>query len=91
MELSEKATEILLIAQEECSEVSQVISKIFRFGLHNHWYGKINKNRLEEEIGDLLCMVELLINEGILDSNNVSAATIEKREKLKLWSKIYNS
>jgi hypothetical protein len=41
---------------------------------------------LEEEIGDLLCMIDLLQEKGILDENSIAAAFHNKREKLKIWS-----
>ena len=48
--------EVLCITQEECSEVSQSVSKIFRFGWDSKHpkTGVDNKAHLEEEIGDLL-------------------------------------
>ena len=52
---NEKLHETLIITQEECAEVIQVISKIMRFGLDE------NDHRLESELGDLLCMVDLLM------------------------------
>ena len=56
----DKETEILSIAQEECAEVIQAISKCFRFGLDNVKPGKPKTNRehLEEELGDLMAMLK---------------------------------
>ena len=66
----EKVTEILTIAQEECAEVIQVISKIHRFGIGNEHVGSqrgiTNTEKLEEEVGDLLAMIDLLVENGIL-------------------------
>ena len=45
--------EILLIAQEECAEVTQAISKVFRFGIDEVYNDRTNKQRLTEEVGDL--------------------------------------
>lgn len=85
--------QILTITQEECAEVIQVISKIFRFGLgHEHissHRGITNTQKLEEEVGDLLAMVDLLIEEQILDPEHLSAAKQQKIQKLKVWSDIY--
>ena len=87
----DKLNEILLITQEECAEVTQAISKIFRFGYQDTWPvgGPNNQAKLEEEVGDLLCMVDLMIESGILSDSNVNAARHNKREKLKTWSKIF--
>lgn len=86
MNTSEK--EILLIAQEECAEVTQAISKIFRFGYDSAHNGETNKQRLTEETGDLLCMIELMMSKGIIDSIEVLDAKKAKLEKLKKWSSI---
>jgi NTP pyrophosphatase (non-canonical NTP hydrolase) len=83
MKVNDKVKEALVITQEECAEVIQVISKIFRFGLDE------NDHRLEDEIGDLLCMIELLVNLGVVRSDKLDLAKRVKVEKLKKWSKLY--
>ena len=45
--------EIMLITQEECAEVTQAISKVFRFGFLSYHNGKSNRQHLAEELGDL--------------------------------------
>ena len=75
--------EILVITQEEAAEVIQVISKCIRFGMDG------NKEKLTQEVGDLLCMVDLLLDQGVIDPLEVSNAKEIKAEKLKKWSKIY--
>lgn len=80
--------EILSITQEECAEVIQAISKIFRFGLDTEWKGETNREHLEEEIGDLQAMINLLIENKIVDSSNVENAAIKKTAKLQKWSSI---
>jgi NTP pyrophosphatase (non-canonical NTP hydrolase) len=89
--MNEETREILLILQEECAEVSQAISKCFRFGPDQMKPGKefTNINMLEEEIGDLFAMVELLVDAkvGITDKGIVEAK-MKKFEKLKQWSNL---
>ena len=88
--MDNQVKEILCITQEECSEVSQAVSKIFRFGwdsVHPST-GLDNKYRLEEEIGDLLCMIDILVEKCIISDDAVNAARKTKREKLKMWSNI---
>ena len=80
--------EILLITQEECAEVTQAISKIFRFGLMSEHKGVTNLAHLEEEAGDLLCMLYLMQKHGLVDWVNVEKAKANKLEKLKTWSSI---
>jgi NTP pyrophosphatase (non-canonical NTP hydrolase) len=84
--------EVLCIAQEECAEVTQAISKIFRFGWDSCHpeTGVTNKNHLEVEIGDLQAMIDILIEKSMISDNAVNAARIAKKEKLKKWSTIYN-
>lgn len=80
--------EVMLIAQEECAEVIQAISKVFRFGFTSTHNGKNNREHLEEEIGDLICMFQLMEEKGMVDWTHVSLYTQKKREKLKTWSNI---
>jgi len=90
--MDDKVKEILLITQEECAEVTQAISKVFRFGLNERWPEPIdptNKERLEEEVGDLLCMIDIMVEKGIISDEKLNKAKINKREKLKTWSSIF--
>ena len=84
-------SEILLITQEECAEVSQAISKVFRFGMEDaHPVTKINnREHLEEEIGDLICMIELLVENNLINQANIDSAAVNKRTKLRKWSTIF--
>jgi NTP pyrophosphatase (non-canonical NTP hydrolase) len=90
--MDSKTKEILDITQEECAEVVVAVSKISRFGLDNYKPGKPKTNRqhLEEEVGDLLAMVDLMLEHDIIDHNSVELARVAKKEKLKLWSNIYS-
>ena len=90
--MDDKVKEILLITQEECAEVTQAISKVFRFGLNERWPEPINptnKERLEEEDGDLLCMIDIMVENGIISDENLNKARNNKRQKLKTWSSIF--
>jgi NTP pyrophosphatase (non-canonical NTP hydrolase) len=88
--MQSKEQEILLIAQEECAEVTQAISKVFRFGFDSEYNGKTNQQRLTEELGDLLCMINLMIETGIVDDMSVHKAASNKRNKLQQWSNIFD-
>ena len=87
-----KHTEVMDILQEECAEVIQAVSKCRRFGIDEIHLklGKSNRENLTEEVGDLLCMIDLLIKSGIVDDQAVYFARVAKEEKLKKWSTIYN-
>jgi len=80
--------EILLITQEECAEVTQAISKVFRFGMEAEHNGATNRERLEEEVGDLMCMIDLMIDSGMISESAVMTAKHEKMNKLMTWSNI---
>jgi NTP pyrophosphatase (non-canonical NTP hydrolase) len=88
--MDNQVKEVLCIAQEECAEVTQAISKIFRFGWDSKrdTGGDTNKQSLEKEIGDLLTMVDILVEKCIISDSNINAARKAKREKLKIWSSI---
>ena len=83
--------EVLLIAQEECAEVTQAISKIFRFGIDGSHNERTNKERLTEELGDLHCMIELIVESGLIDRSDLLNASGFKRHKLLKWSSIFES
>jgi len=90
-QMNDQTREVLLILQEECAEVTQAISKCFRFGPDQMKPGKdrTNVNMLEEEIGDLYAMVELLVDMKIgVTQNGISKAKKQKFEKLKQWSNL---
>lgn len=78
MTIDEKE-ELLVIFMEECAEAQVEASKIIRFG---------SSNAINNEVGDLLCMVELLKEYGLIDMGMVNKATKAKREKLKKWSNL---
>jgi NTP pyrophosphatase (non-canonical NTP hydrolase) len=89
--MNEQTREIMSILQEECAEVTQAVSKCFRFGLENHKPGKplTNKEHLEVELGDVIAMIELLQDLGIVSTTAIELAKHQKFEKLKKWSTIY--
>lgn len=86
----DKQNEIMAITQEECAEVIQAISKVMRFGLQTCHNGVSNKDHLEEEMGDLLCMFQLLEEFEMVDWSRVSIYASKKREKLMKWSNIFS-
>ena len=89
--MNEQTKEVMDILQEECAEVIQAVSKISRFGIDNVKPGKPKTNRehLEEELGDMLAMIDILIDKGIVSSDHLASAKTAKIEKLKKWSTIY--
>jgi len=83
--------EILNILLEECSEVIQAISKIFRFGFdsrHPDYPLLTNRVHLMEELGDLHCMMNLLYQKNVIPFEEVVRYSEMKLAKLKKYSNI---
>lgn len=77
-----------IIAQEECAEVIQAISKIFRFGLDTlHCEtGISNKKALETEMGQLLYMLQETVQYYDLDSVSIWQAADDKQQSFDKWA-----
>ena len=90
--MNEQIAEALGILQEECAEVIQEVSKIRRFGLNSisHHTGVSHGTTLEMEIGDLLCLVDYLVDKEIITEFGLELAKKEKQFKLMKWSKLYD-
>ncbi len=87
--MNKQEAELLNITLEECAEVTQAISKIFRFGwasCHPSTPGLTNRDHFEEEVGDLLCMIQLLEKQNLINGDNVRQAAKNKLNKLAKWS-----
>lgn len=78
--------ELLTIFMEECAEATVEASKLIRFG--SDTFGDVHK--MEVEVGDLLCMIDLLNEYGIINTLEVEVHKRNKREKLKQWSNLQN-
>lgn len=79
-----KLEKALVILMEEASEVTQAASKCFRFN------EKKDYERLEEEIGDFMCLYEYLVDNGLIDPAKVAMQVPKKKAKLKQWSNLYD-
>jgi len=89
--MNEDTKEILTILQEECAEVIVEVSKCFRFGPDQMMEGVdvTNMQRLQKELGDLLAMVELLVDNNVGVTNEaLEEAKKNKFKKLKRWSNL---
>ena len=74
--------ELLTITMEECGELIQACSKAIRC---DDYY---MNEKLIEEIGDVMCMIELLQQYDIVSYQEIDDRVIEKRNKLKQWSSL---
>jgi NTP pyrophosphatase (non-canonical NTP hydrolase) len=84
--------EALGILQEECAEVIVEVSKIRRFGMDSTYNdGPTQRERLEKEVGDVLAMVDILLDQGVLSKIGLAISIEDKKNKLKEWSTIYET
>lgn len=79
---------------EECGELTQVCSKTMRkFStidqvVEDTTRASVNRVKLIEEVGDVLCMIELMVEHGVLTNDELGARVTLKRDKLKTWSNL---
>ena len=91
MIINDRDREILTITQEEAAEVIQEISKVMRFGIDAmHRDGMPHRERLASEVGDLLCMIDLMIDNRMVDPAAIVLAKQAKIDKLRKYSRIYS-
>ena len=91
--MNQKEKEILIILQEECAEVIQEASKIFRFGFESCYPtddSATSRERLTLELGQVLCMIGLLVERNVVDEEALLTAMEAKKIKLKKWSTIFD-
>lgn len=72
---------LLECLSEECNEVGQRVSKALRFGLTEVQDGQelTNAERIIEEMRDLICVYQILFNEGFLPAGNVTAKDVDNK------------
>lgn len=89
--MNTRVKEALGILQEECAEVIVEVSKCNRFGTDSVHYktGQTHREMLENEIGDVLALVDILLEERIITDKGLKQATQAKKDKLKKWSNLY--
>ena len=67
---------LLIVAMEECGELIQACSKVYR-----HGNKKQDKKVLSEEIGDVLAMISLLIEEGYVNLDIAEKKKVAREKK----------
>ena len=81
--------QLMAITAEECGELTQVCMKVIRrhddFDIEPKW-----REKLVEEAGDVLCMIELMTRHGLLTGEELRARVNVKMDKLKTWSTLIN-
>jgi len=54
--------------------------------LRTSWFNEKNRKKLVEEVGDVECMIELMVEWSLLDREDIEKRIEKKRQKLALWS-----
>ena len=81
----DKQTEVLVITMEECGELTQACSKVIRTNQKEEYMRELTK-----EVGDVMCMIDLLVQNNLVDENDIKLCAKKKREKLMKWSNLFN-
>ena len=71
--------ELMVITMEECGELIQACSKAMRTR-------EYSSQQLTEEVGDVMCMVGLLMQYGLIDEEDIEERVKVKLAKLAKWS-----
>tara|TARA_B100000212_G_scaffold262071_1_gene201904 strand:+ start:1212 stop:1472 length:261 start_codon:yes stop_codon:yes gene_type:complete len=84
MAMKSKDVEALVITMEECGELVQACSKMIR----SDGKKKYHQN-LQDEAGDVYCLLQVLIQRGLINEASLKDREKEKLHKLKKWSKLF--
>ena len=76
-----KLEQLMVITMEECGELVQACSKKLRGS-------KTSTKLLIKEVGDVQCMIDLIVESGLLAREDISSRVQVKRDKLKTWSNL---
>lgn len=82
--IQDKTDELMIITAEEAGELTQACTKILRHGIDEQ---KIKA--LLEEIGDMQCMIELLVSHNIITNEDIEKRKVIKLDKLKKYSNLW--
>lgn len=84
--LTEYERELLVILMEECAEVTQAASKLIRFGKENcPENGVPNTTTFSYEAGDLGHMMQMAMDAGLLNREDVLVGERRKGERLAIF------
>jgi NTP pyrophosphatase (non-canonical NTP hydrolase) len=89
--MDNKTLELLELVKEESGELVVAASKCTRWGLNSVWQGRSNLQNLTQEAADVMCLIQLLVDAGVIDGVELATAQVSKIEKLKKWSSIFKN
>ena len=79
----EKLTEHMIITMEECGELTQACSKVLRTDFKDHAL-----QDLKQEVADVVCMIELMKKNGLVNDADIVQGIQNKMEKLEIYSNL---
>ena len=82
----DKLEQLMIITMEECGELIQVCSKVLRKRATQGKVPEGTSDKLEAEVADVLCMIELMKENKLIFDDGLEAGIERKRNKLKTWS-----
>ena len=82
----DKLEQLMIITMEECGELIQVCSKVLRKRATQGKVPEETSDKLEAEVADVLCMIELMKENKLIFEDVIEAGIERKRNKLKTWS-----
>jgi hypothetical protein len=83
-----KLQELMVLTMEECGELTQRCSKIIRKFETLEEVTEEQRVLLLEEVGDVQCLINLMIESRLLTKAEIDARIDTKRNKLKTWSNL---
>jgi len=81
-----RTEELMVITMEECGELTQACSKVIRRG--EMYKNSDSEITFKEEVGDVFCMIELLVENDMITWKEIKERALVKREKLNKWSNL---
>ena len=75
-------TELLVITMEECGEMIEACSKAIRCEDY------VDNDKLIEEVGDVLCMIDIMVDKGLLSERDLNNRIQLKKMKLLQYSNL---
>ena len=87
----DKLYELMIITMEECGELKQACSKVLRKRENQQITREPSKQSLVDltkEVADVMCMIDLMKEQGLVNDFDLMQGVKSKRDKLKIWSKL---
>ena len=73
----------MIITMEECGELTQACSKVLRTDFKDHAL-----QDLKQEVADVVCMIELMKKNGLVNDSDIVQGVQNKMEKLEIYSNL---